>query len=315
MSSADRVGHYYVEEATPGVLPNSAAFKALRITGESLKANFQFDQSKELREDRTEPEQVIIASNVSGDANFELLWDGQDDFMAAVCGQDAWTAAGAGVKTLKNGVAGKSFSILKRFKDLADVNHLFTGMYVNTWNLNVQKKSIITGSFGLIGMLSTNGQLATVTTGAPTYAAASATDPMNGSSHLKGIKMDGVSMTSAVDKASISMMNNYKAEERLGSLAPTGYTQGRIQVTGTMDIYFKTEVEYNKYKAGTPWAFELDFEDNDGNELVYLFDRCKFEDMEIVAGGTNQDVIAKGKWRALYDPANNRVFQITSTAA
>ncbi len=60
MSSADRVKYFYVKETNPGALQVDAAFLAMRITGESLKANYQYDQSKELRADRTEPEQIII---------------------------------------------------------------------------------------------------------------------------------------------------------------------------------------------------------------------------------------------------------------
>jgi uncharacterized protein YaiE (UPF0345 family) len=127
--------------------------------------------------------------------------------------------------------------------------------------------------------------------------------------------MDGATMTSAIDKESLSITNNYKATEELGELSPTGYTQGRIVVTGSMDIYFKTETEYNKYKDGVAFSHEIQLTDTDGNALHLLFDRCKFEDMEVVNGGTNQDIIAKGKWRALYDPVNERVFQLTSIAA
>ena len=315
MSSADRVQYYYVKETTPGTLQNAAAFKALRITGESLKNSIQYDQSKELRADRTEPEQVIIAASVAGDVNHELLWDGQEDLIAAVCGQDDWTVVDPNVRTLKNGIAGKSFAVLKRFTDLADINHLFNGVYVNTWSLNIQKKAIITGTFGLVGMSAINGAIADLCPGTETYAAASATDPMNGSSHITALKIDGAAATSKIDKCSLMITNNYKPEEELGELNPTGFTQGRIVVTGTMDVYFKTELEYNKYKNGTPFSFGIDFTDTDGNQLDLLFDRCKFEDMEVVAGGTNQDIIAKGKFRALYNSATDRVFLITSTSA
>lgn len=315
MSSADRVKYFHVKETVPGTTPSSAAFKAARITGESLKINYQTDQSKELRADRTEPEQIIIAANVSGDLNNELLWDAHDDLIAAVFGQNDWTAGIAGTKTLVNGVAGKTFSVLKQFSDLTDVNHLFKGLVVNSWNLNVQKKSILTGTFTLMGMSFVNGEIGTILAGTPTYEDASATDPMNGSSNITSILIDGAAATARIDKASISITNNYRPEEELGELSPTGYTQGRIQVTGSMDHYFKDETEFNKYKGGTPFSFELRFTDNDGNQLQLLFDRCKYEDMEVVAGGTNQDIIAKGKWRALYDPADNRVLRLTSIAA
>jgi len=309
MSSSDRVKYFLVEEATPGVTPASAAFEALRITGESLKSNYEYDQSKELRADRTEPEQIIIAANTSGNLNIELLTDAHHRMLAAVCGQNAWT--GTTTKTLKNGVVGKTYSILKQFSDLTDVNHLFKGVVINSFNVNIQKKAIVTGAFGVMGRNMVNGAIGTILSGTPTYAAASASDPLNGSSHITALKMNNVAMTTGIDSASFSIVNNYRSEERLGNLNPTGHTQGRIVVTGSMDLYFKTDEEYNYYASGTPFSWEAAFRDNDGDDISFLFDRCKFEDMEVVAGGTSQDIIAKGKWRATYDPTNDRLFQIT----
>lgn len=308
MSAADRVKYTYVKEVTPGLTPASPAMSPLRITGESLKIGYETVVSNELSEDRTEREQIVVGSNVGGDLNHELLWDGHNDFIAGACGQAAWS--GAGPFTLDNGVAMPSFSILKQFQDVTDANHLFKGCVVNGWSLNVPKKGIVTGSFSMMGMTFANGTQLAVLGASPTFPAVTATDPVSGSS-VTSLLLDDVPFTSCVDNITFQFSNNIRPQECLGSQAPVGFVLGRMQLTFTAEIYFKDEVLFNKYKTGT--AFELDLVLTlDGNDTFGIeIPRCKFEDMEVVAGGTGTDVIAKCKGRALFDPTDSRMFRLT----
>lgn len=315
MSSADRVKISWVKEVTPGTTPNNPAFKAARLTGESLKVMFQTEQSKELDPNRVERELIKVGESVGGDLNHELLWDAHEDFIAAVLGRSTWTVDGVNpkIKRIANGNDQQSFSILKQFEDLSNVNHLFKGLMFNTWALTIPKKAIMTGVFGVTGMGFANGAMP-LGMGAPTFAAATNTDPYNSSSHITSILLDDVPFTSCIDQLSLSVTNNLRPQECLGSAAPTGFTQGKIQITGSADIYFKTEDLFNKYKNATAFELDLGLTDNDTNKLDFELPRCKFEDMEIVASGGNTDIIAKCKFRALWDPTDQRVIQITSTA-
>ena len=287
MSSSDRVKISWVKEATPGTTPNNAAFKAARLTGESLKVMFQTEQSKELDSNRVERELIKVGESV----------DGGDPK----------------IKRIANGNQLPFFSILKQFEDLTDVNHLFKGLVFNTWALTIPKKAIMTGVFGVTGMGFANGAMP-LGLGTPTFTAAGNSDPYNSSNHLTALLLDDVPFTSCVDTMSLSVTNNIRPQECLGSAAPTGFTQGKIQITGSADIYFKTEDLFNKYKAATAFEIDLGLTDNDGQKLDFELPRCKMEDMEVVASGGNTDIIAKCKFRALWDPTDERVIQITSTA-
>lgn len=314
MSSADRVKFSYAVEATPGTTPNNATMRALRITSDSLKITYQNDQSKELSDDRVEREQIIIGATVGGDLNHEMLFDAHQDFIAAVMGRTVWTVDGVNPKksTIDNGNALPAFSILKQFSDLSNVNHLFKGNRVNTWNVTIPKKGIITGVFGVMGQGFANGAIGSVLTGAPTFPVASNTDPMNSSSHISAILMDDIPFTSCVDTMGFQFTNNLRPQDCLGSLIPTDYTQGRLQCTISQDIYFKDETLFNKFKNSTAFGLNLNLTDNDGNQLQFDFSRVKYEDMEIVAGGTNQDVIARCRARAFWDPVDGRMVRITA---
>lgn len=316
MSSADRVKLLYVKETVPGTTPNAPALKTLRATGESLKRSIQTDTSKELDENREEREMIIIGASTAGDIQHELLWDGQEDFIAAVVGRDTWTVDGVNpkLKTVVNSNDLPHFSIIKQFKDLADINHKFIGMVVNGWSLTIAKKSIITGAFSLTGRGFANGTMATVVTGVATYPAVTNTDPMNGSSHVTSLLLDDVPFTSCIDNLTLSITNNIRPQECLGSIDPTGFTQGRLQITCSADIYFKDETLFNKYKMGTAFELDVNLTDNDGNQLSFELPRCKFEDVEVLATGTNGDVMAKCKFRALRDPTDGRMIKIASTA-
>lgn len=313
MSAADRVVLYYVKETVPGVTPvASPAFKYLKATSESMKSTFQTDQSKILRPDRGEDELIQIGANVGGAVNSELFFDSHQDFWMALMCQTAWTVVDAKNQTLDNGTADVAFSVLKQFPDLAvQANHLFKGNRINSWNLNLNKKSILTQSFELLGMGFANGVMPLGLT-TPTFGAIDTSDPFNGSTNISSILLDTVPFTSCIDTMSLTVSNNLRPQECLGSLAPTGYTQGKFQATMSGDIYFKDETLFDKFRLAQSFAWDMNLTDSANRILKLNFPKVKFEDFEVVAGGTGQDVIAKFKARALYDSVTNRVMRIST---
>src|SRR5690606_38117530 len=66
------------------------------------------------------------------------------------------SAAGEAVKIsgsmIRNGVQERSFTLLKRFEDLTPVvNHLFRGMRVSQFTVDLQSGSLVTGAFSFMG--------------------------------------------------------------------------------------------------------------------------------------------------------------------
>jgi hypothetical protein len=313
MSAADRVLLYYVKETVPGTTPvASPAFKYLKATGESMKSIFQTDQSKILRPDRGEDELIQIGASVGGSVNSELFYSSHQDFMLALMCQNAWAVDDAKNQHADNGTFDQAFSLLKQFPDLAtQANHLYKGLRVNGWSLNLNKKAILTQAFELLGMGFANGAMPLGLT-TPTFGAQDTDDPYNGAANISSILLDSVPFTSCIDQMSIQVTNNLRPQECLGSLAPTGYTQGKFQVTMSGDIYFKDETLFNKYQSSTGFAWDIWLTDSQNRIIKINLPKVKFEDFEVLAGGTGQDVIAKWKARALFDPTTNRVMRLAT---
>jgi len=310
MSSADRVRLSYIKEVTLGTTPSpSPAMKVQRMLNESLNYNVDNVVSQELRSDRNQVDPVQIGMNVGGGVNYEFSWGTYDDFIESAFGAAFVVQPNPKIKILNPGTVIKGFTIQKEFLDLSGIQHIFKGCVVNNWTMAMTKKAAITGAFDFMGMNFTDTALTT-----PTYAAASTTDVMNTSSHLTSVLLDDTPFTSCVDSLSFSTKNNLRAQECLGSLGPQGFTMGRFEITGDIELYFKDATLYSKYKSGA--TFDLTFEqtDVDGNKMKYEFQRCFFEKMSVLAGGTNQDVMAKGSWRALLDPVSGSMGTITSTS-
>jgi hypothetical protein len=314
MSSADRVSVFFVKEVTKGVTPDDADFSAARITGESLKVSFETETSKELDPDRNEREQILVGRTVSGDLMHELYFADHDELIAAALGS-VWGAPGVGgAYAMSHGSTLSYFSVLKRFTDLTNINHIFKGCVVNTWSLNIPKKGIVTGSFGLMGMDFDNGGILSVTPGTATFGTASDNDPFGGAT-IESITFDNVPFTSCVDSLSFQFTNNIRAQECAGSLGPTDFTLGRFQATGSADVYFKDETLFAKYKDAEGFQIKVVLVDPDGNKFSIEFYRAKFDDMEVVAGGTNTDIVAKCKFRALYDSVSGRMVRLVQDPA
>lgn len=313
MSSADRTKFYLVEETTAGVTPTNAAMLALRLLNDGLKIDYNTEASKELDDNRAEREEVQVGKTVGGDIGSELVWDVQLlQLMAAAVGS-VWSGGSAATGTVDNGSTLRYFSLLKQFVDLTNVNHLYKGLVVNTFALNLKKKAIVDLTLGLMGMDFANGVIGTILSGTPTFGAKSNNVAMNGSSNVTALLLDSVPFTSCLDALTLNITNNMKPQECVGNLAPIGFVMGKIQVTGSMDLYFKDETLFNKFKNAQSFTLDITFTDAAAKTLALSIPRAKFEACDVVAGGTGQDVVAKCKFRGLYDSTATRVLRWTST--
>ena len=200
---------------------------------------------------------------------------------------------------IRDGVTKRSFSIQKEFTDLTNVFHLFAGMRIGQGQFSFQPGAIVTGSMSYLG--STFTQTAT-TAATGTTTAASTTDVLNAVDNVKGIVEDDIASTLDMLQLSLSITNNLRAQQAVGSLAPVGIGYGRADVTGTLQAYLEDGSLVTKLNNGTKFSLSWRFEDSAGNALIMTLPRTELTSLNVVAGGINQDVVADGQYQATLDP-------------
>lgn len=300
-SSQTRLAH--ITEVTYGTTPASPAFQIDRFTAESLNANIENVVSNEIRADRNVTDLIQVGSSAGGKVDFELSYGSFDDFLESLM-YGAWST-----NVLKNANTQKSFTLEKTFEGGAtDQYHRFTGCVANSLSLAIQAKQIVTGSFEFLAKGFSTAQAIIASA---TYTAANANPVINAAANFASLTMTGVTAP-AITALNINITNNLRQQEVVGSIQSKGLTAGRFEVTGDMTVYFENAELYDLFIAGT--AANLSFSIGGASTKKYAFSigNLKFESVEIVAGGNDQDVMAKVKFRGLFNGTDN-TLQITRT--
>jgi hypothetical protein len=291
-----------------GTTPATPALKAIRFLSESLNFSIQNTQSEEIRSDRTETDLVQTDADVAGDINFEMSFGTFDDFLQAVlCG--TWTSVSGNIQSLTNGTTLRAHTIQKHFTDTTpNQYHTYKGCVLNGMNMSFETGQIVTGAFSMMGwtVASATSQIA-----GATFPAASTTSPMNAVTNFQSFNIDAVPYSGCISALSMSLTNGIRATKCVGSLGPRDMILGTLEVTGSMDLYFKDGTLYDKFIGGTEFDFSFRMVDNAGNSYTFSVPRAKFETGEVVAGGRNTDVMFKANWRGLYDGTAGYVIKIT----
>ena len=209
---------------------------------------------------------------------------------------------------IRNGVTRSSFSLEKEFVDITQFLS-YTGMIAGTMDLEVAAGAILTGSFGFLGLASARG-VATIGTGGPT--AATATEVMNAVDDISLIReFDFASdLTVDVQSVSLSVDNNLRPIDAIGTLGHVDVGAGRSTITGNITIYFSDGTMYDEYLNDT--VSKLAFAAEKGTE-AYVFElpRIEFTSSEVVAGSIDEDVMVNADFQAVRDPTNGYTIQIS----
>ena len=303
MADTNRTSLFLLEESTFGTTPASAAWTTLRPTGESLQFGITNTSSDEIRSDRNIQDLVQTDATVSGDVNFELSHGSFDTLLeGAMC--SAFSA-----NVLKNGTTAKSYTLEKKFAD-AGRFHTYKGCRIGGFNLNVASGSIVTGSFSVQGKNSIAGA-SSASSGTPN--ASSSTTPFNAVGNVGTLKEGGSTLSDNVTAISLSVSNNLRSNQAIGTLGSTGIGLGSFEVTGTMSVYFANDTLYNKYLQSTESSLEFTMTDASSNAITILLPRIKYSSGTVLAGGGNADVMVELGFQAIYNASDTATIKITRT--
>lgn len=292
-----------------GIDTTNTDLTQIRFTGESLNYNIENTNTAEITPTRVQTDLVQTAASGGGDINFELSFNSFRSFLEGLfCGE--WTPSAGATETLVNGTTRSSYTIQKHFQDMTPQQfHTYTGCVVEAMTLKMEIGKIIEGSFSFMafGADVTEAQIA-----GANYVAAPSTTPMNAVVNVQNFSIDGVPYSGCISSLDLSIKNNVRAIQCIGSIKARDMKLGTLEVTGSMEFYFNEGSNYAKFVAGTEFDFSFDMVDDVGNKYSIDLQRAKFESGEVVAGGKNSDVMFSAKWRALYDQTTSRVIRIVA---
>lgn len=294
---------HYVAEVTYGTTPATPAFKPFPHTGTNLAMTKDGLESEKLRGDRQVEDFRHGNQSIGGDISAELEYGSLDDILQAVlCG--TWTT-----DVLKSGVTRRSFTIERKFADLATPEfHRYTGCEFNTFALSVSPNAIVTATFGVIGKGLT---LATSAVAGSTYAAASDVQPFDS---FTGSITEGGSPIAVVTSIEMTLENGLEPLFAVGSVTTNRPSIGKSRLTGTMTTYFESKTLYEKFINETSSSIVLTLVDLAGNEYEIDLPNVKYNSGQPDVSGEGAVTVSMD-FVALYDGTDASQIVITRTDA
>lgn len=244
----------FVPEAAWGTTPATPAFTNFRFTGENLQPAKETVRSNEIRPDRNVVDEILVGRSVSGNADFELSYEAFDALLPSLMFAD-WF--GDDDEFIKNGAGiGQSFTIERTLKLGDGSSHYarFLGMVINSMSLEISSGQLVTGSLDFMGKF---GGAATTAISGATYADAPQGRVINAATHFASLVVDGLSPAPLIRSLSLNMTNNLRQQAAVGSLDSVGIGAGRFEVTGSMEIYFRSGAVLDAFLAHDDLGLEF----------------------------------------------------------
>ena len=298
----------YIAESTYGSTPATPTFSDIRHTSCSLGLTKSALESAEVRSDRQIAHFRHGNKSVAGDVGIELSYGTFDDFIeAALGGTWATDTPGAGTDQLKVGTTRRSFTVERRFQNLATPEyHRYTGLEINTFNLSVVPDAIITGAFGCIAQ---DYAIATSAISGSSYSAATTTDPFDS---FSGTITEGGSAIGTVTSLEMTLENGLNPLFVVGSALTEEPSIGKSRVTGTLTVFFQSKALLDKFINETSSSLVFILTDPAGNDYDFTLPNIKYTGGQPDVDGEGEVTIAL-PFTALYDSTEGSNLTIERT--
>lgn len=259
MSSGSKQLVQYAKEVTFGVTPTPFARTAIPFTSISLGSEATKEDSTSILDSRLQQRGAIVSVNHQGDLGAEARYGVYDDFLASNAFND-W----AGDVLTFGGDKKNSLSLVRGYKD-AENYHTFSGVLVNTFELNVATESIATFNFGLMA----KGRIPSDVLPAGTVTTPEVPPPYTNVS-VGEILLDGISQAgiACISEFSFSWDNSIEVQRCLGLGTEAGNLIATMaDGTGSFTMAWskKAAEYYEKQFTNTLVSVVIPFVDSDGN--------------------------------------------------
>jgi hypothetical protein len=247
---------------------------------------------------------------VSGTTSTVITLDASTQIAAPGLGITAVAGYAITQSVVSNGNTDKYFTFEYDQTDIVQ-KLWYKGCQTNTLSLKLEVGSIITGSFGFIGM-SHDISATTVLPGSP--VASQSLEVMNAVTDVGMVMENGANLLTAgsfIKSVSLDINNNLRAQKAVGVYGNAGVGTGELAVSGSMEVYFTDATYYRKWLDGTTTSLVIGMADRAGNGYLVELDKVKFRDGGLNPGGKDSDVMLSLPFDAFYNAGSGRGIRIT----
>lgn len=198
----------------------------------------------------------------------------------------AMTITGSAVK---NGILPYSYFMERKVPDSAGTYKYqqFLGMQADTMEMNFESKAIVTGKVSFLGKI---GQLATSPLDA-NLTEPSADTPVNATNNVGTIQRGGATMAEKFKKLSLTLQNNLRGRDCIGTEGNFSLGVGSFGLTGSMESYFADNTLLASVIAHDYTSLGYRITDVAGNVIVIFIPRLVLSTGNASVGAKDTDVM------------------------
>lgn len=212
---------------------------------------------------------------------------------------------------LRNGTTERSYTIELQYQDITVPEYeYYRGMVVGALELDAAAQAILEGTFTFMGMTAQN---TTTRFAGSTDVAAPTNSVMNTSSSVGRVSVGGAAVIGPnfVMGLKLNVNNTLRRQNALGQLGSIGIGLGRVQVTGSMDLYYGNNAILTQIRNNTATSYSVLFSDPNGNAGYYLdIPQLKFSNGNPTIPGVDTDRMISAPFQGVIHPTLLYTIQI-----
>lgn len=175
---------------------------------------------------------------------------------------------------------------------------LYKGMVVNSFSFDsAAADATVNVSFDLLGLSESTG---TTSASDDPYTAASNILPFTS---CGGTLLEGGAPLAQVSSISLSVDNGITPEYYWGNCDVGDLVTGRVEVTGTLEVYFNDLTIYEKFRNGTATSLQFTLTNAASGGSTYTFNmpNVRYTGASLPSSAGSESMIVSLEFRALYD--------------
>jgi hypothetical protein len=236
----------YVEEATPGVTPNTPTMISLRKSGGVPTFERDSLQSNELNSDAQSRAPRPGVRRGGGNINVDWLYGEYDNFLEGLLLED-WDT-----NVLVPGTTRKTYTIEIARTDIG--KYLVSrGNHIQSLALNIPANALITGSFGLFGMAT-----GTIPSDSPLDASPTDSVDFEAFDSFTGELLVDTTEVAYVASLTLNITRTYNPKYTCFQEAVEAMDFGKLQITGTLQCLVADHDLFTKFINTETIALQFD---------------------------------------------------------
>jgi hypothetical protein len=209
---------------------------------------------------------------------------------ATVTTESAGTAGTVTIvgQNITNGSTKSSYSLQQEFLDLTNHLLVITGARIGSWSMEVSPGAIMTSSFNFDGK---DVSAATSKGGNGSVTTAASNTIMSEVDSIGTFQIDDTDVTFDVTNFTLSVDAENRPQVGLGSLPKVGMEQGKVSVTGSLEIYLDDNswAQITNLLAFTSFNLTINWNDGSAERYILHLPKCYWTSESGDVPGVNSD--------------------------